>query len=251
MPFNSTENITCNAAGEPPVKIEWKFKSSLNDSTERFLALNSTFYEINKFNEELHAGIFICTVSNRPNSSIQRQVKLNGVANAKPELFHLPVYDFELTSGDDLQLRCGCSHCHPLIEGKWMKIGDNQMVNTELLRNSTQNRFDLMFNLKNVSRKDEGNYKCFVENRFGSDEFTVKIRLRDNRHNLNRDIKCKSVENYVPALKWSENETEYFSIRKSNNKTSNESIKADAKLFTCDYKGWNFSTFVAGEEMKS
>lgn len=170
-------NIECTIDSEPISNIQWKFRQKNVGE--------SVIYEQNPFPLKNFSakdeGLYICEAKNDIDS-IERLIKVKGLATSKPEIINKYSKSIVASVGDDLKLKCHCEMCEPITEFMWIYENVQTMQSNSLIgehiKGNWSNHADVSLNLPNVTLNNNGIYKCIMSNRFGSDTYDISVIVK-------------------------------------------------------------------------
>lgn len=171
--YGKAINVTCNAEGNPPVVIQWNFKSNPNAPYEK---LSSELSSINNF-QSVHEGFYACHVSNGIGKSISRQIFVRGTANESPKIQKPHHKNVIVSVGDDLVLNCRCELCAPIVEHRWTHNGQNK--SGSLHNSNWTNHVNYSLKINSISPSESGLYICDLKNKYGIDSYSIEIKVKE------------------------------------------------------------------------
>lgn len=174
--YGETLNITCMVDAMPPAQIHWKYL--VNNVVIISYDLNP--FPLKKFSFE-NEGSYSCEASNGIGQSVEREVKVRGIAIQAPNILRSNSDQIIVSSGDRVKLNCHCEMCEPLSELLWIheNNGTDESKFGELKSNTWSNQADFSLTLDNISVNDAGSYTCHMKNDFGHDRYMLKIVVKN------------------------------------------------------------------------
>lgn len=268
---SKTAKIACNVIGVPTPTILWqtptKFRNNQHNDLEKALIIENI-----TVNDE---GVYTCssTQMNKFPKTQQRQITVETAANDIPKIVKHSINEIYVQAGDDFELNCKCSDCTPINVFRWTR---GSSFNEEILENNNKitlsnsisyvydkqdgtRRIAKVFNytlkIIGATKKDEGDYVCYLENKHGHDRLKYKLNV------LSADISSSDDINAPASIMVSEGETAYIKCdlnatvvqwNKNNTLLTSsttdilqiDSTKlTDAGVYTC--YGYNHKRFIA------
>lgn len=170
-------NIGCTIESEPISNIQWKFRQK---NKGKVVVYEHNPFPLRNFTDE-HEGLYICEAKNEIDS-IERQIKVKGLATHKPEIINSYSKSIVASVGDDLKLKCRCEMCEPITEFMWIRenveTGQTISLIGEYRKGNWPNQADLLLTLNNLTLNNAGIYKCIMTNSFGSDLHEIPVIVK-------------------------------------------------------------------------
>ncbi|CAH1403032.1 unnamed protein product [Nezara viridula] len=163
--------LNCSIDGSPHPNFKWTYKSEFGEErTLRFVTRSIYIGYAQAENE----GLYTCFAYNLAgNSTKSFNVSVIDLPRVKRDINNTIV----LAEGDDLELSCKClGRKHALVQWFFNGVYLNESSNTiaqNFFRdfNSTQ----YICKLANISKENEGSYKCLISNLAGTDELKYEV----------------------------------------------------------------------------
>lgn len=213
--------MNCTSEANPPATVKWQIPDS-NESQ-----VFNTPFTIPSF-QASNEGTYLCILDNGIEPKAMRQIHIHGQSNAKPNVSKPKLKHISLLEGDNVTLNCQCDLCEPLTSFMWLHEKPELYTNnsTDIITNNKRVIYPWI--LKNVLVNESGFYTCLMENKWGTDEFTIEmvVKKRIELTNISRNSlyhKC-TINKHVNLI-------EVGAERKQFTVTSNlfDCISLDAK----------------------
>lgn len=170
-------DIGCTIESEPISNIQWKFR---HKNKGEVLVYEHNPFPLRNFSDE-HEGLYICEAKNEI-GSIERQIKVEGLATHKPEIINKYSKSIVASVGDDLKLKCRCEMCEPITEFMWIResfeTGQSISLIGKHMKGNWSNQADLSLTLNNLTLNDTGMYECIMTNGFGRDTHEIPVIVK-------------------------------------------------------------------------
>ncbi|XP_065831464.1 hemicentin-1-like isoform X2 [Oscarella lobularis] len=116
------------------------------------------------------AGKYVCTAHLYDDVKLSREISLH--VGRPPRINRSYENTLSVEIGSDLNLFCNISTSKEFYYVKWLKDGKSVLDSTS---SPLADRFPLL--IENAMAESSGNYTCYAENKFGSDQVTFDVHV--------------------------------------------------------------------------